>query len=388
MRGFNPGDVEIQKCMLSGQGGSVDISRRVQTLSVFENILKPYTGIQVHIKDVTDILNHNVGLDGNNTLEVSFSQPGQEPYTGTFSVTTAEKGKSAGNLRVATYDLVGYSKHMTKHPKVQKAYRDKTATSIAQDLINTFLSPDKPLKIGDPSRGMLGNLHMPYNVNGVQIHKAIRSVLARAASSKNTSSLYTYFEDNKNLVIDTLDNLLEQALANPVATYYQRPMGQDFMRDMVLQNFIILAMKEHNRVDLTAQVQTKNTRAQPFDLFSTLTKPKDHGERDKISSYLNLVYDSLRPPTHMAQVMPDRSKRAGEFDSQALTIHVPLNTALTVGKGFKVETIAPAGDTNTAVPDKVSGPLLAMEVRHTINLTQDKMMGTSTVRGTKGGKQQ
>lgn len=381
---FNPGDVQVQRCMLTGSGGSVDISLRLKTVSVYENILKPYVAIDLEILDSGDILNHNVGLDGNNTLDISFSQPGQEPYTGMFTLTSVEKAKNAQNLRTTQYNLSGYSRHMTKFPRIQKAYRDKTATSIVSDLIENFLSPDKPLVIGDPSKGVLGNQHMPYNINGVQVHKAIRSTLGRAVSAKNIASLYTFFEDHKNMVVDTMDNLLERAKSSPVATYIQRPMGTNWPADMVLQNFIILGMREEARVDLTTQVQHENQKVQPFDVFGLKFDPKDIGDKKKVSTYLNLAYNVLRPPTQLAKAMPERAKRAGEFDTQALTIHVALNPGVTVGKGFAVETLAPAGDTDTAVRDKVSGVLLATEVRHTLDLTRNRMQGTTTIRGTKG----
>jgi hypothetical protein len=383
MTAFNPGDVVVHKCMLSGAAGSADVSRRVKKISIFENILKPYTTIELFIVDSTDLLNHNIGIDGvNNTVDVSFSQPGQEPYKRKFVITSAEKAKSASNLRITTYNLVGFSPHMVKFPKVQRAYRYQTATDIATDLINTYLSPDKPLIVGDPSRGILGNDHMPHNINGLQIHKAIRSVLGRAASSATDSSLYTFFEDNQNMVIDTLDNLLKKM--SPVAEYFQRPMGEAWPLDMARQNFIILALKEHSRVDFTTQVQSIDSKVQPFDLFGAQMGEAQRGAGIKAPMYINLAYNLLRPPTHMAETMPQKAKRAGEFDTQSLTIQVALNPALTVGKGFGVETIAPAGDTNTPVRDKISGVLLATEVRHTADLSKERMQGMTTVKGTKG----
>jgi hypothetical protein len=378
----NPGDVIIQKFMLGGSGGSIDISRRLNCFSVFEDVLKPYITIEVEVEDNGDVLNHNVGLDGNNTLSISFSQPGQTPYVGEFVVTSIERGRSLENLRTAVYTMAGHSPHMTRFPRVQRAYRDKTATGIVEDLVNTYLTPQKPLVVADQSKGILGNKHMPYNINGIPIHKAIRSVLSRAASSKNLSSLYTIFENRDSIVVDTMEGLLEKA-QSPTFTYYQRPLGQNFLRDQMLQNFIIISMKEHSRVDMTARTQDENVKAQPYDTFSGKMEPKDHGQKNAVGTFLNMAYNILRPPTQAATVMPERKKKASDLDAQSLTIHVALNTEITVGEGFRVDTLAPAGDTSTPVPDKIAGNLLATEIRHTVDLRR-KMQGTSTIKGIKG----
>lgn len=381
---FNAGDVEIQRCVLSGAAGSVDVARRVHDFSTFESIKKAYVSLVMNLVDDTDVLNYNVGLDGTNTLDLSFSQPGQEPWTGKFVVTSIEKGTKLQNLRVQNYQLVGYSPHMTNFPKVQKAYKNKTGTGVARDLIESFLKPIKPLVVRAASKGMLGSDRMPYNINGVQIHKAIRQTLLRSASTKDKSSAYVFFENNKELVIDTLENLLKEGLQSPVATYYQRPMGQDFLRDAALQNFIILSLQEESRVDATSTAQDQTQSVRPFDVFSNLFKPKKDGKGDA-STYLNLAYNILRPPTHLAEVMPERKRIAGKFDQQSATIVVPLNPELTVGKGFAVQTLAPGGDTGEAVLDQLAGPLLATEVRHMVDLTKKRMQGTTVAKGVRGG---
>src|SRR6185295_4871836 len=193
---YNPGDVVLRDFTLSGIGGSVDIRRRVKDFSIYENIKTPYTTIVANIVDTTDILNTNVVLDGvNNTLTASYSQPGQHIYDGTWSIIAIEKGRNLENQRAAEYKITGYSPHMTKFPKVQRSFKEVPATGVAASLISEFLSPLKGLVIGAPARSVVGNQMMPYNINGVQIHKAVRSVLSRAASSTDKSSAYVWFEN-------------------------------------------------------------------------------------------------------------------------------------------------------------------------------------------------
>lgn len=380
--GFNPGDVVIRDMTLSGLGGSVDIRRRLKDFSVYENIKTPYTTIVATVIDTTDMLNNNIGLDGvNNVLTASFSQPGQHIYDGTWQVMAVEKGRNLENQRAAEYKITGYSPHMTKFPKVQKSFKETPATSVAASLINEFLSPQKGLVIGAAARSVVGNQMMPYNINGVQIHKAIRSVLARAASSADSSSAYVWFENQFNMVIDTLENLMNKAQASQVATFFQRPMGQNFLNDVAIQPFIILAMKEESRVNRAETVQNDNQATNTLDIFSSAFKK---GQTGGASSYLNIPYNILRPPTFLADVLSKRKKIAGQFDSQSATIQVSLQTDVTVGCGFNVETLAPVGDTDTPVLDSISGPLLATEVRHTVQLNKQKMQGMSTIKGVKG----
>jgi hypothetical protein len=379
---FNPGDVVLRDFTLSGAGGSVDVRRRIKDFSIYENIKTPYTTIVATVLDTTDMLNSNLGLDGkNNVLTASFSQPGQHIYDGTWQIMAVEKGRTLENQRTAEYKITGYSPHMQRAPKVQKSFKEQPATAVASSLINEFLQPLKSVIIGAEARSVVGNKMMPYNINGISIHKAIRSVLARAASTKDQSSAYVYFENQYNIVIDTLENLMNKAVGSQVQTFYQRPMGQDFLRDVALQPFIILAMKEESRVDSTSNVLNDNQATNVLDLFSSKF---DKGKTGGAATYLNIPYNILRPPTFLKDVLAARKKVAGQFDSQSATIQVSLATDVTVGLGFNVQTLAPAGDTDIVKLDNISGPLLATEVRHTVKMTEKKMMGMSTIKGAKG----
>lgn len=380
---FNPGDVVLDEFMLSGPAGTVDVRRRVTNFSVYENIKTPYTSIVAKIVDNADMLNQNLGMDGTNVLTASFHQPGQNPYRGTWKILEVEKGRTMENQRTAEYTLVGYSPHMTNQPKVQKAYKEVPATQVAQDLIQNFLNPSKSVLIGALSRGLVGNQFMPYNINGVNIHKAIRSVLSRAASSVDESSAYVFFENQHNMVIDTLENLMRKAVGSPTATFIQRPMGADFLRDVALQPFVILAMREESRVSATDNILNKQQATNIFDLFGSQFQK---GNTQGASTYLNIPYNMLRPPTFIADFLNKRKTIAGQFDSQSATIQVSLNTDVTVGGGYIIDTLAPAGDTDTPVRDAIAGPMMATEVRHTVMLRQQKMQGLSTIKGTKGNQ--
>lgn len=378
---FNSGDIIIHKAIVSAAAGSVDISRRIHSFKIFEHIMKPFVTLKMTILDSADLLNYNLGLDGTNTIDLSFGQPGMEPYAMTFMLMSIEKGSALENLRTQTYYLTGYSPHMKNHPKPQRSYRDMPGTAIAADLINTYLKPSKPLQIGDVSKGMLGNKHMPHNINALGIHNAIKMTLLRSASSKNLSSAYVFFENRKALIIDTLENLAQKA-QSPNITFYQRPMGQDFLRDALFQNFIIINMKEESRIDATDTTQDQSQQARPYDLFGLGTKLAG-ALSGAASSNFQIPMNALRPKSFMNEVIPARAKLASQFDSQSITIQVPYNTALIVGEGFSVQTLAPAGDTEIIVLDKISGPLLCTEVCHSIDLTKKKLSGTSTAKGVK-----
>lgn len=378
---FNPGDVILRELTLSGVNGTVDVRRRVKDFSIYENIKTPYTTIVANIVDTADMINNNIGLDGqNNEISVSFSQPGQHIYDGTWQVFAVEKGKNLENQRATEYKITGYSRHMTKFPKVQQSFGSVPATGVAAQLINQYLSPDKGLVIGAPSRSVVGNQIMPYNINGVQIHKAIRSVLSRAASTTDKSSAYVFFENQYNMVIDTLENLMNKAQSGGL-TFYQRPMGTNFLRDVAIQPFIILTMREESRVNRAETIQGDKSAINTLDLFSSAF---NKGSTKGSSVYYNLPYNILRPPTFLKDVISDRGKIAGQFDSQSATIQVSLQTEVTVGGGFNIESLAPPGDTEQVVLDAISGPLLATEVRHTVMMNQERMMGMSTIKGVKG----
>jgi hypothetical protein len=380
---INPGDIEIRNCNLGGSGGGVDIVSKIHSFSIFENIKKQYTSIEMSIIDNTDLL-HNGMVDINSSsIQLSFGQPGQRPYVGDWAIMSAEKSRNLGNQRTAMYKLVGYSWHMTRHPKVQRSYVNQTATNIVSDLIGSYLSPQKGLLLGAPSVGLLGNENKPYNINGIQIHKAIRSTLLKAVSGADPSSAYVFFENQFNMVVDTLQNMVQTQSGNG-PTFYQRPMGKDFLRDVAIQPFIMLNFKEEARMNRPSTIQGENQATNVVDHFSNFFKK---GATGGASTYNNMHVDGLAPPNLLSQVMAARRRVAGNFDSQSITVHVALNTDVTVGRGFTVEVQAPRGDLNDDAVKlaSVSGPLLATEVRHTVMLDQrQKMTGTTTAKGVKG----
>lgn len=384
MAGFGPGDVIIHKALLSGSGGNVDITSKIETISAYEDITKPYTSVVVEVRDTNDILNWNVGLDGENKLTISFGQPGQDPWTGNqMIVTSVEKTKTTENPRIAIYNLSAYSSHMNKFPKVEKSFKYKQGPNIVQDLINEFLKPNKPVKIGDQGRGILGNEKIPFVLPGISIHKAIRTTLLNSAAASHLSSAWVVFENNKNLVVDHLEQLLTKAKGSPVATYYQRPTGVNWIKDMTLQNFIILAIRENARVDATSSMLNDKVAAQPLDVFSNFFQRTNIGG-GLPESFLNILYNSMAPPSHMKDVIPARKKFVANIEGQSITIQVALNPALTVGAGVGVQTLSPMGDTNISRPDKISGNHMIIETCHTVRVTQKRMQGISTILAVKG----
>lgn len=375
--GFKPGSVDLRSFRLGG----VDVRARIRNFSIFEHVLKPYTSIVCSILDNVGMIDS--GVQGQ-PLTLSFGQPGQDPYVASFIVTGLERVRESETQRMRTYALTGYSPHMMLFPRVQRSYRERTGTDVARDIVESFLSPVKPVVVRSPSRGVFGSDHMPYTVNGVQVYKAIRAVLDRCVSTSDPSA-YVLFENNKNMVIDTLLGMRDRALSNPVATYYRRPMGIDWMADQVMQNFNILKMREDARADMTQSLQDVSQVVNPFDAFSHDLNRVVTGIESVVSSSLNVLYDAMRPPTHLASVMADRKSSASDFDAQSITIQVPLNPEVTVGSGFAVRTLSPAGDTGEPTPDTISGSLLATEVRHTVDMMAEAIQGLTTVRGTRGG---
>jgi hypothetical protein len=405
MPNFDPGAVEVQQCMLStdpnaqnnsGQA-NVSVIGIVDNFVVYEHIMKPYSALRMTLVDNKDILNFNLGLTGNNMIQLSFSQPGQDPYTGQFRITSVESAKSTLNQRTVIFNITGYSPHMNNMPNIQKSYKDITATDAVQDLVNTFIKPIKPILIRASSKGIIGNTRMPYTISGLQIHKAIRGLMLRSMSNADNSSAYMFFENNKNLVIDTLENMVNNLTADDSVSFMRKPLGSDFIQDQVDQNKVILAQREHTRVDSTNDILSTQQATNTFDLFTGQYTQKNLLFSNKSSTPQtggtptinnNIGYNILRPPTFAKDYIPARKYMASVFDSQGLTIHVVLNTALTVGQGFAVNSVAPLGPTSDYTPDKISGKLLATELVHSVAIRGDKrVQGTTTVKGVRGPQQ-
>jgi hypothetical protein len=391
MDNFSPGDVIINECMITGaQGGAVDVTRRVHSFQIYENLQKPYSAIQITIVDNTGLIDKSVQLNGKNFLSLNFQNPGQAPYTNTWLITSAEKSQHTQNLRTKIYVITAYSMHMERLPRVQRSFKNMSPTAAIQELIGTYLNPYKGFQIRDPARGMVGNDLMPFTINGQQIFRAIRNLMNQSASTTNDSSAYVLFEDSKALVLDTLENVLYKGLSSPVATYFQRPLGQDFIRDQALQAYTILKLKEDSRVDRTEQIQAESQAVRTFDMFAQTFQNLGtffggaSASTGGASTYQNIAYNLLRPPSYAKMVADKRKWIASVFDSQSATIFVPFNSDLTVGCGYIIQSITPGGDMEVAQLDKLSGPLVATEVCHNVRIDRKKMMAISIVRGVTG----
>lgn len=380
MSSSQAGDIQIHRAMLSGSALSVDIARKIRNLSVFHTVMKPYSMVEATIQDDTDILNHNVGLVGNNTFSVAFSQPGQMHYEGNWVITSIEKSKALGNQRAVYYNITGYSPHMMNLEKVQRSFRNIPMTDAISRIVNEILSPEKPLNILAAAKNLTGDKNMPYNINGVQVFKAIRQLMLGSASAVDESSAYVLYETHKKLVLDTLENMLTRVGQGP--TYYRKPMGVDFLSDQAKMQFNIIAYREDSRADKSESIgENQSTRV--FDIFSNIFNATPFGDGKPVE-FASLAYNSMRVPSFAQDFMAKRRKIAGQFDSQSITAQVPLNTELDVGEGVNVELLAPLGDTNEPKLASISGPLLIVELRHTLNLGQPGIQGVSTFRACKG----
>ena len=383
MSSFSPGDIIVNQCSITGDGGSVDISRRIRSFQVFENLQKPFSSIQMVVVDNTGLMDRNLVLNGHNVLSLSFQNVGQAPYTNVWAVTSVEKASQTQNLRTKIYTITGYSLHMLNLTRVQKAFKNIPSTSAISDLVNTFLKPYKGFSVRDPSRGLLGSELMPFNINGQQIFAALKNIMNQSASTSNDSSAYTMFEDKNGLVLDSLENILNTALGNIVATYIQRPLGQAFYRDQALQSYVILSLRENARVDRTSSLQAESQATRVYDIFShkfSSATSNFGGSSANPSTYQNLGYNLMRTPSFAHIYAAPRKWIASMFDGQSVTIQVPFNSDLTVACGLWIDSIAPGGDTDTAVLDGLAGPVVATEVCHNVRLDRKKMQGISCAR--------
>ena len=394
-----PGDIVIDYFILTGSGGGGDITTRLMEYRIYEDIKKPYNILTAEILDVQDILNTFPSLNGTETIQLSFHQLGQRAYVGTFALMEITKTVSLENTRAVLYNITAYSPQMLNLPIVTKSFKNVTGTDAISQLVSQYLKPIKPFVVQDQSMGVIGTDMHPYIVNGTQIFQAIKGIMSRMASTSNDSSAWLFFENQYDLILDSAERLLSGG--TPVASYYSRPLGYNFGQNQADQQMIILDIKEVSRVSTTEQIQSQNQTTQTFDTFSMAYKslnklassfsglggsPLGKGMSSGSPSTRNfLPQNGAGPPTNLENVAAARKAMAGIMDSQSATVHVMYNTDLTVGLYAAVYTLAPAGDTNTPVPDRISGPLLITEICHRVNTRQEKPQGTTTWKGNKGG---
>ena len=385
----NPGDTNLYEATLNG----VDIRGQIRNLSIFEDLKKPYSIVQLLIFDTTDIIN-NLDFDGSATFNVSFGQaPDQDPYVGTFIMSTINQAKVAENFRVKAYQMQGYSPQMFSLSRIQKAYRDMPMTDVITDLVGN-LNLAKPFKNRAPAMNMAGNQNMPWMVNGQQVFQAIRNAMLASSSSVDSSSAYILFENRYNLVLDTLENMLNNPVSSGAA-FWQRHLGTDFLNDPMLQQSTLITYHAEKMLDTTSMVQAQSQGTRTFDLFSHGFEDVSSllqgaagiffgGQGGKQTSFNSIPYNSLRPPTYAQQYSSKRRTMASQFDTTSLTIHVPLNPLVTVGTQVNLHLFGALGDIQDQ-PNPQDGSIIITENRHTVDFMRSRMQGTTTSKGIQQG---
>lgn len=389
----NPGDVSCQ-VLINGN----DVTHLLRRLAVFEDIKKPYTVIQGLLFDYGNSLN-GIPIQGNATLQATFFQPpDQTPqYTGTWILSTVKVHKASEGMKTVFWSFQGYSPQMFVLPRVQKSYQEVPMSSVVSDLVTNYLPGlIKPLIVRAPSMNMAGNVNMPYVVNNQQPFSAIRAAMQASASAVDPSSVYVLFENLTNMVLDTVQNLIN----NPISggpTYWQRLNGQSFLNDPQAIQSSIISYHKDDMIDTTAMIQASSQDIATYDIFgqafqaatSAIAGGVGSAFGGAASSVSSIMYNMFRPPTYAQQIAAPRRIMAAQADAQSVTAQVLLNPALTVGTQVTLNLLGSVGDVQSAdfspypgLQDWQSGNFLIQETRHDVALNLGgRLQGTTTVRG-------
>src|SRR5688500_3485675 len=122
----------------------------------------------------------------------------------------------------------------------------------------------------------------------------MRLFMRSSTSAVNASSAYVIFENNKCMVLDTLEIHLRNVENGP--TYYHLPLGVDFLRDVARQQFTILKAIEDSRVDATSEQQSRSQTTKVWDLFSQAFDDKGSGGGGGSSVFNSMQYNGTRAP--------------------------------------------------------------------------------------------
>ncbi len=146
-----------------------------------------------------------------------------------------------------------------------------------------------------------------------------------------------------------------------------------------------MGLEEKSRINTVDQAQATNQSVDSFDTLTNEFKTKNFsqagagGVQAASAAIRNfLPKNGMGPPTGAEDFVGPRKLAAGAYDSQSVIIHAAFNPTITVGLGAALQTLVPAGDTVTPIPDRLSGPGCVPEVCHTVNFTSEKMQGTTT----------
>lgn len=366
---------------------------RVQKLSVFETVCKPYITGSLTIRDDNNVIN-NLNLKGGEPIKFMFSAGDGLNYDMTLYLLKMQGHPSTGNLRTINYsiDMIGPEYFGDRSNMVQQSFKQLPGTDIAKTISSKFLGG---LNIPVPSTGMFG-MKNPYVVNSTKPIKAINDVRKLLSFAGGTGATLFYRDRNQmNLV--KLEHAF-QSMGSQYSFIQKNTWGADWHNVLGAYDSILAASTMVNEKQGRGGVQTSSLTNQferkVRDVFSSKKTFSDMiGSAGGMLSSVTgghgglqnfpLFDSTIIQKENVRNTGADAAYQATIKDGPQIMIKVPLQTGIlcTVGKGVTIKLVPPSGDFTAGESyERNNGTKLVADLCHEIAVGEQGMEGTTTFR--------
>lgn len=389
---YNPGDIQINAVILTGNKGTVDLTNLVQQITISEDITLPGINAQVVAMD-SDDLQAVMPMVGEEILYIDYSTPSLPSFTHSFAVTTMTDANPASNLKIKAYNITGVATEVFAHKSnlIQKHY-NTTNDEIVKDIFTSFLGSSKPL-ITEATKGI-----QDYIVTNKRPFVAIMDVLKRSVSDQHQSSSFVFFENQRGYNFRTLEDLFSQPT---VASFTNNDTTADSIFRVIFRNILGYNLPDQfntaQKVGAGAFASTVKTLDLQSMLFGTGDVNPDvssmaRGMKNAMSSsaFKNAMQSSgisafipkdlFKPDTFIDNMIPQRGAYAAEVDQSRVHVRIFGDSTLTVGDKVNLQIATNSGITGPKLPsDMIAGDYLVTKLISIILPSNRKPRYTQTM---------
>lgn len=400
---YQSGSIDINTLILFSSRGTLDLSKSLVSVSIYESIFTPGTICDLKVIDTKDQLGE-MRLAGDETLLFEYSIPGTVTASFLFAIHELSDLGTLGSQKAKQYTLKGVSEEAmhSKTNYIQKSY-DTLCSDMVEDIFRNYMMSNKQF-VKEPTRGSQ-KIIIPHK----NPYQAVNLIKQRAVSSKNQSPVYTFFENRQdeeqtfNFV--TIESLFQlPVIKNFIYSY--SPNIDIFRRvdDNILAFKIPNQFSSIEKIEMSAPTKVTTFNFTTWDFDSRIVQTpesnyKDGGTGSTISNEFQNKYFkakippqallpvdiSQRPTTYIPETIADVGAYISQLAQNSVKIRVPGDTILTAGTMIDCFIPRQTGLTGPTQQDPLmSGKFLITRIHHKIGEFAEKPRYTCVIECIKG----
>jgi hypothetical protein len=384
LNSYQPGDLIINSMTIAGR----TIKSGFISGSIYESIFTPCVVAEFNVRDTDDALFAGLNLSGGEPFTITFQAPGGQQAAYKFLINKAQNLAPSSQYKSRTFTLICASEEafyaaggLDFHGYIHKSYPKKLISANVQDVLKSYLKTSKQINVED-TRGIQDII-----AGNEKAWDFIDRMKRMAVSSKNQSSSYVFFENQKGFNFITIESMFK---GNPVKSFVQdSTVGTDIMK--MTENNIFGYELPHlinavDRIDTgtlksrisTFNFETNEYLSQSVDFPGTSDKTGGSGSWNKSSFAAKfgkypgrnstMPYDNRRPITNIPESTPNQLAYSGNLMQSLIKLRVFGDAKLKAGDLIEAKIKQQNSLTSNSKQDTdVSGKMIVASLRHMIN---------------------